>query len=54
MRLPYRCLQGWNKVCVEVWTHSQSGLTENDFILAAKLGQVPCDDLLWRPKKKAA
>ena len=30
-------LYGWNKVRVTIWTHDVSGLTENDFILAAKL-----------------
>jgi 4a-hydroxytetrahydrobiopterin dehydratase len=28
----------WNKVLVELWTHSVGGLSENDFILAAKIG----------------
>jgi 4a-hydroxytetrahydrobiopterin dehydratase len=27
----------WGKVVVETWTHSAGGLTENDFILAAKI-----------------
>ncbi len=27
----------WGKVRVDVWTHKINGLTENDFILAAKL-----------------
>ena len=27
----------WGKVLVETWTHSAGGLTENDFILAAKI-----------------
>jgi len=45
-------LEGWNKVSVEIWTHSEAGLTESDFKLAGKLDQVPCEDLLWRPKKK--
>jgi 4a-hydroxytetrahydrobiopterin dehydratase len=30
-------VHGWNKVRVTVWTHAVSGLSENDFILAAKL-----------------
>jgi 4a-hydroxytetrahydrobiopterin dehydratase len=28
-------------VTVEIWTHASGGLTENDFILAAKINQVP-------------
>ncbi|HYC01093.1 MAG TPA: 4a-hydroxytetrahydrobiopterin dehydratase [Candidatus Limnocylindrales bacterium] len=27
---------GWGRVGVEIWTHAAGGLTENDFILAAK------------------
>lgn len=34
-------LHQYNKVRVSVWTHAVMGLTENDFILAAKI-----DDLL--------
>ncbi|EPS60343.1 hypothetical protein M569_14463, partial [Genlisea aurea] len=30
-------LVGWNNVKVEIWTHAVGGLTENDFILAAKI-----------------
>ncbi len=43
-------LVGWNKVTVELWTHSVSGLTENDFILAAKINAIDTADLT--PKKK--
>merc|ERR1711977_114244 len=43
-------LVGWNKVTVEPWTHSVSGLTENDFILAAKINEIDTTDLT--PKKK--
>ncbi|HLP77840.1 MAG TPA: 4a-hydroxytetrahydrobiopterin dehydratase [Candidatus Paceibacterota bacterium] len=28
---------GWGKVKLELWTHSIGGLTESDFILAAKV-----------------
>ncbi|MFN2426212.1 MAG: 4a-hydroxytetrahydrobiopterin dehydratase [Candidatus Binatia bacterium] len=28
---------GWGRVGVELWTHAAGGLTENDFILAAKI-----------------
>ena len=31
----------WGKVSVEIWTHKIDGLTESDFILAAKFDQVP-------------
>lgn len=31
----------WGKVGVEIWTHKIDGLTESDFILAAKLEQIP-------------
>ena len=30
----------WGKVIVEIWTHKIDGLTESDFILAAKIGQI--------------
>jgi 4a-hydroxytetrahydrobiopterin dehydratase len=39
-------VQGWNNVTVEVWTHSRNGLSENDFILAAKIDNISKDDLL--------
>ena len=28
---------GWGKVTVTTWTHSDGGLSENDFVLAAKI-----------------
>lgn len=28
---------GWGKVCITLWTHKIDGLTESDFILAAKI-----------------
>jgi 4a-hydroxytetrahydrobiopterin dehydratase len=31
----------WGKVSLEVWTHKIDGLTESDFILAAKFDEVP-------------
>jgi len=31
---------GWGKVKVELWTHFNKGLTENDFILAAKIEEL--------------
>src|SRR5690349_8381613 len=30
----------WGKVGAELWTHAAGGLTENDFILAAKIDAV--------------
>ena len=30
----------YNKVRIELWTHAVSGLTENDFILAAKIDLI--------------
>lgn len=30
----------WNKVLVELWTHSIGGLSENDFIVAAKINLI--------------
>jgi 4a-hydroxytetrahydrobiopterin dehydratase len=30
----------WGKVGVEIWTHKIDGLTESDFILAAKIDQL--------------
>jgi len=31
----------WGKVGVKIWTHKIDGLTESDFILAAKIDQLP-------------
>jgi 4a-hydroxytetrahydrobiopterin dehydratase len=31
----------YSTVDVEIWTHAAGGLTENDFILAAKLDLIP-------------
>ncbi len=28
---------GWGRATIEIWTHAIGGLTENDFILAAKI-----------------
>jgi 4a-hydroxytetrahydrobiopterin dehydratase len=30
----------WGKVRVELWTHKINGLTESDFVMAAKIDQV--------------
>ena len=34
-------LSGYRNVAIEIWTHAVGGLTENDFILAAKIDQLP-------------
>lgn len=34
-------LEGYRQVTIELWTHAIGGLSENDFILAAKINQVP-------------
>jgi 4a-hydroxytetrahydrobiopterin dehydratase len=31
----------WGKVGITLWTHSVNGLTESDFIMAAKIDQIP-------------
>ncbi|XP_004512034.2 pterin-4-alpha-carbinolamine dehydratase 2, mitochondrial [Cicer arietinum] len=41
-------LVGWNNVTIEIWTHSAGGLTENDFILAAKINELNVHSLLRR------
>ena len=30
----------YNKVTIELWTHAVNGLSENDFILAAKINKI--------------
>src|SRR5436309_560589 len=34
-------LEGYKNVAIELWTHAIGGLSENDFILAAKINEVP-------------
>lgn len=34
-------IEGYRNVAVELWTHAIGGLSENDFILAAKIDQLP-------------
>lgn len=31
---------GWGKAEITLWTHKAKGLTENDFILAAKIDEI--------------
>jgi len=33
-------LEGYRHVWIELWTHAMGGLTENDFILAAKINGI--------------
>ncbi|XP_072958705.1 pterin-4-alpha-carbinolamine dehydratase 2, mitochondrial isoform X2 [Typha angustifolia] len=39
-------LIGWNNVKIEIRTHSVGGLTENDFILAAKINNLNLQHLI--------
>jgi 4a-hydroxytetrahydrobiopterin dehydratase len=34
-------VRDWNVVDVSIWTHAIGGLSENDFILAAKIDRIP-------------
>lgn len=36
-------LVGYRNVTVEIWTHAIGGLSENDFILAAKIDMLPVE-----------
>ena len=36
-------LAGYRNVAIELWTHAIGGLSENDFILAAKIDKVPVE-----------
>jgi 4a-hydroxytetrahydrobiopterin dehydratase len=36
-------LVGYRHVAIEIWTHAIGGLSENDFILAAKIDEVPIE-----------
>ncbi|KAL3520182.1 hypothetical protein ACH5RR_018331 [Cinchona calisaya] len=45
-------LVGWNNVKIDIWTHAVGGLTENDFILAAKINVLDLQQLLRRKAGK--
>ncbi|XP_059664826.1 pterin-4-alpha-carbinolamine dehydratase 2, mitochondrial [Cornus florida] len=45
-------LVGWNNVKIDIWTHAVGGLTENDFILAAKINGLDLRNLLSRKAVK--
>lgn len=34
-------LESYRKLAIEIWTHAIGGLSENDFILAAKIDELP-------------
>ena len=34
-------LEGYRRASIELWTHAIGGLSENDFILAAKIDRLP-------------
>lgn len=34
-------LEGYRNITIELWTHAIGGLSENDFILAAKIDLLP-------------
>ncbi|HYO26417.1 MAG TPA: 4a-hydroxytetrahydrobiopterin dehydratase [Lacipirellulaceae bacterium] len=36
-------IEGYRHVSVELWTHAIGGLSENDFILAAKIDALPVE-----------
>jgi len=36
-------LVGYRNVAIELWTHAVNGLTENDFILAARIDRLPVE-----------
>ncbi len=37
-------LEGYRNVSIEIWTHAIGGLSENDFILAAKIDELEWDN----------
>jgi len=37
-------LVGYRNVAIEITTHAVGGLTENDFILAAKIDEIPIEE----------
>lgn len=36
-------LESYRQITIELWTHAIGGLSENDFILAAKIDQLPVE-----------
>lgn len=43
---PDLSLEGWNNAAITLLTHSQGGLTDNDFVLAAKVDALDTSDLI--------
>lgn len=43
-------LVGFRNVTIEIWTHAIDGLSENDFILAAKIDELPVELKTPAPK----
>lgn len=37
-------IEGYRNLSIELWTHAIGGLSENDFILAAKIDQLPIEE----------
>ena len=46
-------LTGWNNLECNIFTHAIGGLSENDFILAAKIEAINVEDLVRVKKKKS-
>eukprot|EP00882_Tetradesmus_deserticola_P001423 GHRQ01001539.1.p1 GENE.GHRQ01001539.1~~GHRQ01001539.1.p1 ORF type:complete len:179 (+),score=37.46 GHRQ01001539.1:159-695(+) len=46
-------LEGWNNVRIELWTHARNGLSDNDFIVAAKFDDIDLADLLSKKQPEA-
>ncbi len=42
-------LEGYRNMSIELWTHAIGGLSENDFIVAAKIDQFPIDQFPIEP-----
>jgi 4a-hydroxytetrahydrobiopterin dehydratase len=40
---PDIAIHDWNRVDLSTWTHAIGGLSENDFVLAAKIDRIPDD-----------
>lgn len=45
-------LTNFNTVVAELTTHAAKGLTENDFIVAAKINDLELSDLMPKRKQK--
>ena len=42
-------LEAYRNVSIELWTHAIGGLSENDFILAAKIDQIKIEGKAKQP-----